>query len=228
MFAKKYTKKPWCPRDDAILMDTIDEIGRVNWNVIASRLPGRTGKQCRERYNNHLLGDIVKGHWTEEEEAIVISSHSRLGNQWANIARLLPGRSCNDVKNRCKSLQKRGSVYRSHYNLTLQREIISDKFKFLRKSSEFTPPSMNDYNNLKQYKSETENKMTSYNSDRTDMGTVFQTFSTKDSFLVMDSMFNVSENIENIDNSVQEGLFYFQNFLQSLENRCNQSMGVIV
>ena len=40
--------------------------GNIKWSVIAAQLPGRIGKQCRERWFNHLDPDIKKGDWTPD------------------------------------------------------------------------------------------------------------------------------------------------------------------
>ncbi|MGK3748444.1 MAG: hypothetical protein ACI8RD_000736 [Bacillariaceae sp.] len=69
------------------------------WAKIAAHLPGRQGKQCRERFVNHLDPELKKGEWTDDEEAILIAMHELHGNRWANISKQLPGRSDNDVKN---------------------------------------------------------------------------------------------------------------------------------
>lgn len=48
------TKGPWSPEDDARVAELVGQIGAKKWSCIAAQLPGRTGKQCRERWHNHL------------------------------------------------------------------------------------------------------------------------------------------------------------------------------
>ena len=91
-------KGSWTAEEDAILKEKRALYGR-KWAKIASHLPGRQGKQCRERYVNHLDPNLKKGEWTDDEEAMLIAFHEQFGNRWANIAKQLPGRSDNDVKN---------------------------------------------------------------------------------------------------------------------------------
>lgn len=91
-------KGSWTPEEDNILREKRSLYGR-KWAKIAVHLPGRQGKQCRERYVNHLNPDLKKGEWTDNEEAILITLHQHHGNRWANISKELPGRSDNDVKN---------------------------------------------------------------------------------------------------------------------------------
>lgn len=91
-------KGSWTAEEDNVLRDKRQQYGR-KWSKIASYLPGRQGKQCRERYVNHLDPNLKKGEWTDEEEALLIAYHEQHGNRWANIAKHLPGRSDNDIKN---------------------------------------------------------------------------------------------------------------------------------
>jgi hypothetical protein len=102
-------KGSWTAEEDAILREKRALYGR-KWAKIASHLPGRQGKQCRERFVNHLDPDLKKGEWTDDEEAILIAMHENHGNRWANISKHLPGRSDNDVKN--------------HWYSTIQRKFL--------------------------------------------------------------------------------------------------------
>ncbi len=93
-------KGPWRPAETALLAKLVQEHGPYRWSEIARHIPGRTGKQARERWKNHLDPTLKKGKWTAEEDAIITANFQLIGKKWSTIARLLPGRSDNDVKNR--------------------------------------------------------------------------------------------------------------------------------
>jgi hypothetical protein len=98
---------PWSAEEDELLTTLVNKFGTKKWAHIADRIPGRVGKQCRERWLNHLRNDVKKTIWTEEEDRILLAAQQELGNRWSAIAKLLPGRPENSVKNRFNSLSHR-------------------------------------------------------------------------------------------------------------------------
>ena len=79
-------RKPWDQAEDDKLRRLVGEHGVQQWALIASEMPGRNGKQCRERWHNQLDTQLNRDGWTDEEDRILLEGQKRFGNKWAEIA----------------------------------------------------------------------------------------------------------------------------------------------
>ncbi|KAK3183595.1 hypothetical protein Dsin_030881 [Dipteronia sinensis] len=122
-------KGHWKPEEDELLISLVHKHGSKNWSLIAGMISGRVGKQCRERWYNHLKSDI--------------KAHRDLGNHWIKIAPRLPGRSENSIKNHWNAAKRRKTKDSTRINSLLQ-----DYIRSLVKLS--TAPATNDPDNQTQ------------------------------------------------------------------------------
>ncbi|EOD33627.1 hypothetical protein EMIHUDRAFT_441483 [Emiliania huxleyi CCMP1516] len=100
-------KRPWRKEEDALLLRLVTQHGPGSWSRISEALPGRIGKQCRERWHNHLTPDVKKEKFTAEEDKAIVAAVARHGTRWCQIVKEIPGRSDNAIKNRWNALTRK-------------------------------------------------------------------------------------------------------------------------
>ena len=97
----------------------MEKLGAAQWGYISSFFPDRIGKQCRERWFNHLNPTVNKTAWSDEEEWILFLMHMKFGNKWSYLCNFLPGRTDNTIKN--------------HWNSTMRKKIGDIEIKYKEK-----------------------------------------------------------------------------------------------
>ena len=120
----------WSKEEDEKLASLVLANGAKDWTKIASQLPGRIGKQCRERWHHHLNPDVVKKKWTLEEDTRIVRLYLKYGTRWAEIARHVDGRTDNQVKNR--------------FNANLKKRMNDPEFRNLKPAESSCEPGSED------------------------------------------------------------------------------------
>ncbi|OVA10998.1 SANT/Myb domain [Macleaya cordata] len=123
-----WRKGPWTADEDQLLTDYVSLHGEGRWSSVArSSGLNRNGKSCRLRWVNYLRPGLKKSHLTPQEESLIIELQALWGNKWSMIARCLPGRTDNEIKNywrtHLKSKEKSSSYERKSRIQTLKQQL---------------------------------------------------------------------------------------------------------
>ena len=114
-------KQIWSSEEDNKLIKLIEKMGAHRWSEVSELMPSRQGKQCRERWHNHLNPKINKNDWNDQEEWLLFLLHSLIGNKWSIISKIIEGRTDNSIKN--------------HWNSIMQKKIYTYKKKLSESSA---------------------------------------------------------------------------------------------
>lgn len=99
-------KGSWSKEEDESIVALVTMYGK-SWSKISKILQTRNGKQIRDRYINVLDPHIKKGKFTEAEDKVLIELYFKYGARWATIAKNIPYRTADMIKNRFYSSIKR-------------------------------------------------------------------------------------------------------------------------
>ena len=109
-------KGPWTHEEDQKLIAWVKKQGPGKWAQAANMIPGRSGKQCRERWFNNLNPDVRKGNWTTAEDELIFQLYQKYGSSWSKIAKYVPGRTENSIKNRFYSTLRKFAASKHRAN----------------------------------------------------------------------------------------------------------------
>ena len=110
-------------QEDCYLAQAVQKYGEKAWDKVATMVPTRNARQCKERWMSYLSPSLINGPWTKEEDDLLFKLCVTYGKHWTCLTKFFKGRSDNNLKNRWYSvLQHRVSQYQqqSSPNITYQ------------------------------------------------------------------------------------------------------------
>ena len=182
--SKKKNKIPWTREEDELLKNLVNINGPKKWTVIAKELPYREGKQCRERWHNHINPYISKNRWSDYEEWLLFLLHKIHGNKWARISSYLSNRTDNTIKNHWNSIMKKKISYfneRLEHNIQNKENIMKDQLIYSlivklekgeidKTTSRKGRKTKEEYNDIQMLKSNNTNNFNSYHKNNFNCG----------------------------------------------------------
>ena len=106
---KHKPKQKFSEDEDRKITELVRMNGERGWRRIAENIPGRTARQCRERWKNYLSPKVSLDPWTNEEDELLKRLITEMGQQWSKMASFFPKRTDVTIKNRWALLKRRNN-----------------------------------------------------------------------------------------------------------------------
>jgi len=106
-FRHKYQKKyriMFSEEENTKIKTLVEKFGTDSWKMVADNLPGRTARQCRERWKNYLAPEINKKPWKSDEDILLFRKFQEIGPQWVLMSSFFTKRTQNAIKNRWNTI----------------------------------------------------------------------------------------------------------------------------
>ena len=91
-------------QEDCYLAQAVQKYGEKNWDKVATMVPTRNARQCKERWMSYLSPSLINGPWTKEEDDLLYKLCVTYGKHWTCLTKFFRGRSDNNLKNRWYSV----------------------------------------------------------------------------------------------------------------------------
>jgi hypothetical protein len=103
---KKY-RYVFTAKEDEMLERLVHQFGLNAWDHIAQELPGRSSRQCRDRWISYLAPEVNRSPWSSEEDALLFDLIQIHGTRWGVLAGFFCSRTQNNVKNRWDTILRK-------------------------------------------------------------------------------------------------------------------------